>query len=97
MTPSRSPASQTRLFGVPVGDLGWFASLIIGTATGFAAFFAATFLSIVTLLVVNTATHRAIDYSYSYKRVGLPVGLLFLVISYVLLATLWTRRILRRA
>ena len=32
------------LFGAPVGDLGWFASLLMGTATGFAAFFAATFL-----------------------------------------------------
>ena len=89
-------AGQTYLFGIPVGDFGWFASLLIGTATGFAAFFAATFLSIVSLLIYNTATHHAIDYSYSYKRVGLPFGLLVLVVAYLILGTLWARRILRR-
>ena len=101
MTPSQSTptprlAGQGYLFGIPVGDLGWFASLLIGTATGFAAFFLATFLSIISLLVYNTATHRAIDYSYAYKRVGLPVGLLVLVVAYIYLATLWSRRVLRR-
>ena len=80
-----------------MGDLGWFASLLIGTASGFAAFFLATFLSIVSLLIYNTATHRAIDYSYTYKRVGLPIGLLVLVVAYIYLATLWGRRKLRRA
>ena len=79
MTPSHSTptprlAGQGYLFGIPVGDLGWFASLLIGTATGFAAFFAATFLSIISLLVYNTATHHAIDYSYAYKRIGAAGG-----------------------
>ena len=95
--PTPRLAGQGYLFGVPVGDLGWFASLIMGTATGFAAFFGATFVGIISLLVYNTAGHHAIDYSYSYKRFGLPVGLLFLVIAYAYLGTLWTRRKLRRA
>ena len=100
MTPTTHPALPQRrglLFGIPVGDLGWFASLLMGTATGFAAFFAATFLGIVSLLIVNTATHRAIDYAYAYKRIGLPVGLLVLAAAYTILGTLWARRQLRRA
>ncbi len=103
MTPTQTPptssprlAGQGFLFGIPVGDLGWFASLIMGTALGFAAFFAATFLAIITLLIYNTATHHLIDYSFAYKRVGLPFGLLVLVVAYVYLAILWARRVLRR-
>ena len=84
------------LFGVPVGDLGWFASLLMGTATGFAAFFAATFLGIVSILIYNESSQKKIDFSYSYSRVGLPVGVLVLVIALGYLGTLWVRRITRR-
>lgn len=84
------------LFGVPVGDLGWFASLLMGTATGFAAFFAATFLGIAGILVYNTSTHRNVDFSYSYLRLGLPVGILVLVVSLGYLGTLWVRRQISR-
>jgi hypothetical protein len=95
--PTPRLAGQGFLFGVPVGDLGWFTSLLMGTATGFAAFFAATFLSILSLLIYNTAGHHAIDYSYAYKRVGLPIGLIFLTVAYAYLGTLWARRMLRKA
>lgn len=91
------PGSQGTVFGIPLGELGWFASLLIGTALGFAAFFGATFLSILSLLVYNTATHGNIDYSYAYRRIGLPIGLLVLFVAYILLGTLWARRQLRRA
>jgi len=84
------------IFGVPVGDLGWFASLLMGTATGFAAFFAATFCGIVTILIYNSSGHKAIDYSYSYLRVGLPVGLVALVAALGYLGLLWVRRMTRR-
>jgi hypothetical protein len=84
------------LFGVPIGDLGWFASLLMGTATGFAAFFAATFVGIVSILLYNSSGHKALDYSYSYLRVGLPVGLLVLAVALGYLGMLWVRRITRR-
>ncbi len=88
--------SAATLFGVPIGELGWFASLLMGAATGFAAFFAATFLGIVTILLVNTAGHRSLDFALSYRRVGLPVGLVVLVTAWSYLGTLWLRRQLRR-
>ena len=85
------------VFGAPVGDLGWFASLLMGTAAGFAAFFGATFCGIISILVYNTATHHAVDFALSYKRLGLPVGLVVLVVSLSYLGTLWVRRQIRRS
>lgn len=84
------------LFGVPFGDLGLFATLLMSLASGFAAFFAATFLGIVSLLVYNTAMHHTADYAISYRLVGLPVGLLVLAVVTMYLGSLWIRRKLRR-
>jgi hypothetical protein len=85
------------LFGVPVKDMGWFASLLMGFATGFLAFFASTFLAIVGFLVYNSIGHHSLDYSYTYSRVGLPIGILFGVLALAYLGMLWVRRIARRA
>lgn len=84
------------LFGAPVGDLGWFASLLIGFASGFAAFFLATFLGIFGLLIANGSGHKA-DYAISYKYIGLPVGVLVAVVALGYLGMLWARRISRKA
>ncbi len=84
------------LFGVPVGGLGWFASLLIGTAAGFAAFFAATFCGIFGILIYNSATHHAVDFAVSYRLIGLPVGSVVLVLALGYLGTLWVRRIGQR-
>lgn len=84
------------LFGAPVGDLGWLASLIMGTAAGFAAFFATTFVAIFSILIYNTVTHRGVDFALSYRRVGMPVGLVVMAISLGYLGMLWVRRQLRR-
>ena len=80
------------LFGIPVGDLGWFASLLMGTALGFAAFFAATFFAIFGILIYNSAAHGTVDFALSYKRVGLPVGLVVLVLALGYLGAMWVRR-----
>jgi hypothetical protein len=85
------------LFGVPLGDLGWFTSLLMSFALGFAAFFAATFCAIFAVLFYNTATHHAVDFSLTYMRVGLPVGVLVLLVTLSYLGTLWIRRQLRRS
>jgi hypothetical protein len=84
------------LFGVPLGDLGWFASLLMAVASGFMAFFAATFCAIVFILVYNSALHGSLDYTLSYRWIGLPVGLLVMAAALSYLGTLWLKRILRR-
>jgi hypothetical protein len=84
------------LFGAPVGELGWFASLLMGTAVGFAAFFLATFVGIVGILIYNTATHSKVDYALSYLRGGLIVGSLTLIAAWAYLGQLWVKRIARK-
>jgi len=66
-------------------------------ALGFAAFFAATFCAIIGTLFYNTVMHRTVDFALTYKRVGLPVGLLVLVAALAYLGTLWVKRQLRKA
>ena len=65
-------------------------------ALGFAAFFAATFCAIIGILFYNTVTHHTVDFALTYKRVGLPVGLVVLVVALGYLGTLWVRRQLRQ-
>jgi len=83
------------LFGVPLGNLGWFASLLMAVASGFMAFFAATFCAIVFILIYNSAAPRALDFALSYRRIGLPIGLVVMAVALCTLGTLWLRRILR--
>jgi len=85
------------LFGVPIGDLGWFTTLLMSFASGFAAFFAATFFGIMGILLYNTAGHHTVDFAISYRRFGLPIGLLVAVLALAYLGSLWIRRQLRRA
>ena len=89
------------LFGVPVGELGWFAGLLMAVATGFVAFFAGTFLGIVGIGIYNSVAHGTghtpADYALSYLAVGLPAGLVVLAVALGYLGTLWVKRIFRRA
>jgi hypothetical protein len=80
------------LFGVPVKDMGLFATLLMGFASGFLAFFAATFVGIVSILFYNSTGHHTVDYAYSYTRVGLPIGLIVGVIALGYMGMLWIRR-----
>ena len=84
------------LFGVPVGELGWFATLLISVASGFAAFFAATFCGIFAILIYNSLTHHTVDYAASYRFIGLPVGAVVLLVAFLYLGMLWVQRIVRR-
>ena len=85
------------LFGIPLSDLGWFGSLLMGVASGFIAFFASTFCAIVFILIFNTAFHGNIDFALSYRRVGFPTGVVVMVVALSYLGTLWLKRILRRS
>lgn len=82
--------------GIPLGDLGWFASLLIGAAAGFVAFFAATFVGICGIMIYNSATHSNVDYAFSYQRGGLTVGIITLLAAWGYLGTLWVKRMTRQ-
>ncbi len=102
LSPQTVPANAARrtgpgtLFGVPLGDLGWFATLLVSVASGFLSFFAATFCGIFGLLFANTVLHHSFDYAISYRLIGLPVGITVLVLALVYLGSLWIKRMLRR-
>jgi uncharacterized BrkB/YihY/UPF0761 family membrane protein len=85
------------LFGIPLGDLGFFTTLVMSGAVGFAAFFAATFFAIISMLVYKIATSRMPDFTLTYKWVGLPVGIAVLLLTLAYLGTLWVKRKLRKA
>lgn len=62
------------IFGLPMGDLGWFQTILMGLATGFTAFFLSTFVSIMGLLVYTAVSHHTPDFAITYKRIGFPIG-----------------------
>jgi hypothetical protein len=105
MTQTSPTAAQARprsfaagyLFGVPLCDLGWFSSLLIGVASGFMAFFASTFCAIVAILFYNGVLHGNIDFALSYRRVGFPIGVAVMAIALVYLGALWLKRVTRRS
>jgi len=89
---AKNPANGGRFFGIPVGDFGFFASLLLSFSLGFAAFFGATFLAILALLFYNQGGRHAVDFADSYKLVGLPTGLGVLALSLLFFGFLWIRR-----
>jgi hypothetical protein len=94
-SPARIPG-ETYLFGIPIGGLGWFATLLMGAAAGFATFFAATFLGILGVAIANGAGHANLSFAASYRDVGFPVGALVLVVSLGYLITLRIKRMARK-
>ncbi len=84
------------VFGIPLGDLGWFSSLLMGLATGFAAFFLTTFFSIMSLLVYRISSGHNPDFAIAYRDIGFPVGVVVLIAALSYLALLYARRMKRR-
>jgi hypothetical protein len=80
-----------RLFGVPFGDFGLFASLLIAVALGFMTFFGVTFLSIFGLMIYNLGGHH-VPLDMSYKFIALPAGIFVLIVSLAAMFAIWLRR-----
>jgi hypothetical protein len=80
-----------KFFGIPLGDLGLFTSLLMAFAVGFLSFFLFTFLAIAGIMIYNGMGHH-VDYAESYKYISFPAGCLVLAISLVFFGTLWLRR-----
>jgi 4-hydroxybenzoate polyprenyltransferase len=81
-----------RVFGIPLGELGLFASLLMAFAFGFLVFFATCFVAIFGLLFYNSAGHHTVNMADSYRYFGLPAGLIALGFALVVLLGLWVRR-----
>jgi len=92
--PAVSPNSGDRglVFGLPLGNFGLFASLLIAFSAGFLAFFLTTFFAILGILFYNSVGGHTMDYAAAYKEIALPVGVAVLVIGLVFFGFLWIRR-----
>jgi hypothetical protein len=95
-TKERKTFATGYVFGAPIKDLGWLGMLLMGLASGFIAFFFATFCGIVFVLFYNAAGHHA-DFTVSYRLMGLPCGVAVAVLALAYLGTFWVKRIFRRA
>jgi hypothetical protein len=84
-----------KFFGIPLGDFGFFTSLLMATAVGFVSFFLFTFLAIFGIMIYNGMGHH-VDYAESYKYISFPAGCIVLAISLIFFGTLWLRRKLSR-
>jgi hypothetical protein len=81
-----------RIWGVPVGDLGLFASILIAIALGFITFFGVTFLSIFGLMIYNRAGGHHVTLDTGYKFIALPAGIFMLIVSLAVLLGIWLHR-----
>ena len=83
------------VFGFPLEGFGLFTSLLLSFAAAFFTFFATTFLAIVSLLVWNFLGHHSVSFVDTYLYVGLPAGVLVLIVALPVFGTLWVRAKLR--
>jgi hypothetical protein len=96
--PQEQSARSSRrgvFFGVPLGELGFFSSLLMALAAGFLSFFIVTFVAIFAIMIYNGFGH-SVNYADSYKLISFPIGCLSLVASLTFFGILWLRRKLSR-
>jgi hypothetical protein len=84
--------SPGRIFGIPLGELGLFTSLLMAFAFGFLVFFVTCFFSILGLLFYNSSGHHVVDMADSYRYFAFPAGIAALAFALVVLLGLWARR-----
>ena len=85
-----------RVLGFPLEGFGLFTSLLLSFAAAFFTFFLTTFLAIFALLGWNVLGHHTVYFADTYLYVGLPAGLLVLVVALPVFGVLWVRAKIRR-
>jgi hypothetical protein len=85
-----------RVFGFPLEGFGLFTSLLLSFASAFFTFFASTCIAIFSLLGWNIFGHHTVNYADSYLYVGLPLGVIVLVVALPVFGTLWVRAKIRQ-
>jgi hypothetical protein len=93
--PSRHNGNGTFL-GFPLEGFGLFQSLLLAVASAFFTFFATTCISIFALLVWNSILGHHVNFADTYLYVGLPAGVIVLLIALPVFGTLWIRARLRK-
>lgn len=90
------PHGNGSFLGFPLEGFGLFQSLLLAFASAFFTFFFTTCLSIFALLAWNLIGHHSVNFADTYLYVGLPAGVIVLLIALPLFGTLWVRAKLRK-
>jgi len=83
--------NQGRIFGFPLEGFSLFQSLLLTVAAAFLTFFGTTCISIFGLLAWNVLGGHSINYADTYRFIGLPAGLIVLVLALPFFLVLWVR------
>jgi hypothetical protein len=92
MTSVSANRASARLFGIPVGDFGAFATVLISASAGVLTFFLVTFVSIFGIMIYDYGFGHHVTFAASYKWFALPAGILVMLASLIYLGSLWLRR-----
>jgi hypothetical protein len=84
------------VFGFPLEGFGLFTSLLLACASAFFTFFASTCIAIFSLLAWNVIGQHRVNYADSYLYVGMPAGVVVLVLALPFFGTLWVRAKMRK-
>ena len=79
------------VLGFPLEGFSLFQSLLLAVASAFLTFFATTCVAIFALLGWNLLGGHSVNYVYTYRYIGLPAGVLVLVVALPLFLVLWVR------
>jgi ABC-type nickel/cobalt efflux system permease component RcnA len=79
------------VLGFPLEGFSLFQSLLLSFASAFFTFFLTTFVAIISLLVWNVLGGHNVNFADTYRYVGLPAGLLVLVVALPYFLMLWVR------
>jgi len=96
MQSAQSDRRGGAIFGFPLRGFGLFTSLLLSFAAAFFTFFASTCTAIFALLAWNLGGHHSVDFADSYRYVGLPAGLIVLIVALPVFGTLWVRAKIHR-
>jgi ABC-type nickel/cobalt efflux system permease component RcnA len=80
-----------RIFGFPLEGFSLFQSLLLTFALALLTFWATTCVAIFALLAWNLIGGHTVNYTDTYRYVGLPASVLVLVVALPLFLALWVR------
>lgn len=83
------------VLGFPKEGFGLFQSVLISFAAALMAFWAATGIAIFSLLFWKFSANHPVNFADTYRYVGLPAGLIVLVVALPYFGFLWLRNKLR--
>jgi hypothetical protein len=94
---SAQGGKRGKVWGFPLEGFSLFQSLLLAFAAAFFTFFATTCLAIFALLIWNLFDPHALRHAAdTYMYVGLPAGLLVLVVALPYFLALWVRAKVRK-